>query len=386
MDLIQKFCETGDMNALSKIDDELATFALDQVPDVLEIYPHRDIIYNKRALKILELFDKAPPHGDNEDLNINGLYNVGASCYLDSVLVCLFAIPTEFVNDNILNATLKVKQGPMFDCAPNRSNDLVEKQYTDLENREDVQKQLRSIADSITGDGKVKRCTNLRKSLRKCPVSEDYHLHGEKDAGEFLGYILNMFDTNLAYKRITSLFTHELGDNPKKVVKSVVEDKNASIVQFVHGSWLSSMNQKNSYYMSEFLAETRDDVFDDLYYHKGNGYERRIVTEELISTPYLIFNVQRKYLSSRTGREIFLRTRIIPSETLSIYNGSRFQLIGVVVYTSHHYMAYFKYGYDWYFYDDMGGHVELVGEYEDLLKQKPSPITQGTIYYYNPIF
>jgi ubiquitin C-terminal hydrolase len=383
MNYLQEFCETGDLVALSRISNEMSDFALKLSPIVLEKYPNSENIYHRRALQIMELFDHAPEDSksDNSFCSIKGLRNIGESCYLDSALLALFVTPDDFVDDFILNTELKMRDGPRFDCAPDDNDTFVNKQL-DLNNRQAVQIQLRDMANSIRGLGNIKNCNYLRHALKNCPNEEEYHRSGEKDAGEFLGYILSMFDTNVAHKQTITHVTNDSGDVPENLIKvNSVDDIRSSVVQFVDSHKLLSLNQEIPYYISKFLSSISDDKLDknNRYNYRGIKYNRRIAKETLVSTPYLIFNIQRENVFSET-----LRTQIIPSETLTINNGNRFKLSAVVVHNYGHYMAYFKCS-NWYFYDDIDIKPKLIGDYKKMLKQRPSPITHGTIYYYQPL-
>jgi len=349
-------------------------------PYVLEKFPDQSNIYHQRALQTLELFSRAPALGNNCQ-SLKGLKNISQSCYLDSVLLTLFAVPNKFVTDNILNANLQVREGPSFDCAENKG-ELQVAQQTDLTNRKRVQEQFRNMTESIRNTGDVKYCTDLRSVLVNCSNAEQYHKGGEKDAGEFLGYILSMFDTNVARKEVVTYITNDLGLNPNLIEVSKRIDPVASIIQFVDSF---TLEKKKKHFISEFLSKVMDSgemSKNNRFKYNDQFYSRRIAKETLLSTPYLVFNIQRLHPVKNQR----LHTPIVPTDTLTIADGQRFQLSAIVVYLQGHYVAFLKCGNDWYYYNDLREQITLVGSYDQLLlRKKPSPFTDGTLYYYVPV-
>lgn len=384
MDKLKSYCNTGDISKLRLVTYPIKEILLESAPYALRKYKNNKGLYWHRAAEILDILSEPDYHGENCE-NLKGLKWVGNSCYLDSSLFSLFAVPTTFVDDNIINAILLPRNRPLV-CATNGSSQV------DLENRRTVQKQLRTIVKHIRGGGEgVKYCTDLRRALRKCPNAENYYDNNMKDAGEFLTYILEMFDTDVAVKETITYYTNNVTDvmpSVQDLVKSdnVNIDRRASIIQFVDSFRLSTYSNNKDHNIRQFLSDIIDSgEFDDANkpYYRGLRYNRRISITNLISTPYLIFRFQRLHPIT----EGILQTRIIPSQTLTLDVDARFILSAIIVFQAQHYTSYFRCGNDWYFYNDVDYNepIKIIGTYQNLLKSRPSPISGGTLYFYTPI-
>ena len=95
----------------------------------------------------------------------------------------------------------------------------------------------------------------------------------------------------------------------------------------------------------------------------------------------LIFNFYIVYQDDETLKEHFYKINIIPSKNIKIED-SKFNLCSIIVYKNMHYTCYFMCANQWYYYDDTALQtIKFVGEYDDLLKHKPSPKKNGILYF-----
>lgn len=393
MDNLKKYCNTNKLIYLTKIDREIGDFMLKQVPKVLKLYPENTNIYHKRALDILEIFYKPPPIGEETYCKkLFGLINVGESCYLDSVLFALFAIPNEFVDSNILYSDLKVNKNKFYMCT--KSFEISSKQgEIDMNNRKKVQNSLREIAESIRGSKKVEYCTDLRLVLKRCPSVDNFYETGMKDPAEFLIYLLRMFDVDKVVKEEIVYYTNYKGNiynldidetNPElKVMKRSIK-KDESIIQYIDKTYLNNLNKNEVYYISKFLT-TIDAEIENLIYTKKIYYSPYIVFYcERISFDILEYN--RMILSGDVDLEKLSiklnKIKIIPSKTITIESGDRFQLSSIVVWKDYHYTCYFKCGHTWYYYNDLNNNIKTIGTYQQMLRSNASPVSNGILYYY----
>ena len=270
------------------------------------------------------------------------LSNIGNSCYLDSVLLSLLTVQNDFVDSHILNAELKNRPVSRLECIPENRPKLPE---IDLRNRNRVQNELIKITNSIRGNKDVKRCTSLRKILESCPHEENFSDTRQKDAGEFLGYILNIFDTNVAVKQFDIYRTNDLNSDIDNIPKTDTNiDNKASIVHTIYHNDL--INIPNNTKINSLLTSIEDsgELEPDNYI---NGYKRRVEVQTIIQAPYLIFNLKRASpYSTRT-----ISTKIIPDKTIIVGNKS-LSLSAIVVHggsrSGGHYTAYLKLGQVWY--------------------------------------
>jgi ubiquitin C-terminal hydrolase len=411
MEQLKKYCKSGDLTDLSDIDYETSQFMLKQVPKVLSNYPDKSNFYHKRALQILEIFDIPPPLGSEEDCKkLYGLFNTGASCYLDSVLFSLFAIKNKFIDENMLYNDLKYDESKTalfgnFNCAKKvYSVNINKTKEIDLKNRKIIQENLRKIAESIRGNKDVEYCTDLRKSFKPCVYTEDFSETGMKDPAELLIFILKIFNLDKAvYEKVVyttkfniNIYETELDSsniilNVKEIPLSEKILRDENIVQFIDKTYLNNLDKKKLYYMSKFLTAIEAEL--------KSGDITTIYTKKLYYSPYIIFHFERISIdqnaynkmikSGRVNLEklpfVLNKVKIIPSMTITIGNGSRFQLSSVVIWKGYHYTCYFKCGLEWYYYDDIGSSIQYIGSYNKFLRSSPSPLTNGILYFYIPI-
>lgn len=393
---MENYCLTRNTKFLREITDPiLIKFIVRAVGYTLETYPDYNNKYNMMALEIIDIIYK--PVFSSMNCNYKGLSWVGNSCYMDSVLFALFSTATNFVYNNVLNTRLKRENGPRFCCSETNRNVPIEMaSEIDLEVRKAVQGQLRDIYTSITGGSNTETCTQLRRVLRRCPNVENYHDTRIKDAGEFLTYILEMFPTNVARRKYITYVTNDIiSENPTDMLESssYVDDR-SSIINMVDSHELQKLDS-GVHDIRQFVDNILDSgalTEENKFYsdNLGRYFSRRISYSLLISTPYLIFRFQRLGIDLRSGRKIFIGKKILPSQILTIKGESVSQmkflfLSSIVVYENLHYTVYFRCGNLWYYYDDISeeaNHTRLVGDYNKMLRSRPSPVTNGTLYFY----
>ena len=369
---ITSFCNMGDSQSLRLLHPETKDTLLKFVPYSLKKYQDKDNEYRKRSITILDILSNAPSYGEGVNCKqLKGLMNIKASCYMDSVIFSLFAIPNDFINTRILDYIII---NDSFNC--------------DAQNRRNIQTELRTITDGIRNGRVEKYCNKLRKYFSKCPHPvENFHRGGERDAMEFLVYLLSFFDVDIASKKTVTYGTNNVTDDISKIRKnekkqtSETLDLKSSILQFTNVYDLMQMDQNINHNIKDFITlyEDTGDLGDDVFNAEDLNmvFKRRISTTTLIDSPYIIFGFNKL---SPNG---FIKTSIIPSQTISLESGSRFQLIAIVIYSTKHYTSYFKCGTNWYYYNDLVSEMRFVGTFEKLLESKPSPITNGTLYFYS---
>lgn len=375
---LNNYCKTKNTDELRNTTPEIKKLLLFYAPYALKKYQDSDNVYHKLALEIIDILTIPPQNGMS--CNFFGLSNIGASCYLDSALFALFAVPSKFITKKILKVNLEKIQKTRIVCAENNSKSL------DLKNRKKVQIELNRIVDSIRGDNNIKYCTDLRQVLKKCKTSERYDLPGVGDAGDFLQYILDMFPTNVATKQFINYATYDItNDIPTNLIETTNRlDTESSVIQFISSIYLSNLEQNKNHDIRNFLELVEDSgelEVENWYNANGNTFPRIITKLRIINTPYLIFRFERLH----TFTQEFVNTKIIPSQTVTLRDLSRFVLCAIVVYKSVHYTTYFRCRSDWYYYDDTKSNIIRIGEFEKMLTWNPSPITNGTLYYYDSL-
>jgi hypothetical protein len=339
-------------------------------PLAMEKYRDERGIYYDRAKQAISLLS---PEADIllSCSNLRGLKWVDDSCYLDSSLFALFVVNTPFIYDNILNVDLHERSTSSLICGTDPKKDLM--------NREKVQAALVRIANTMSGDDNVKSCTQLRKALAKCPHVENYHKGGEKDAAEFLTYILSKFPTNIAIKE-TKTYGRTGNGEWNLITQSI--DKKASVVWQVDSLILYELPCKEYTDIGSFLTQVSDDMPDGGFHDDdGNTYIERREVVQLITSPFLIFSVHRRHIL--TGK--FIKRDILPTQQIIIDSGERYAFTAAVLWHAHHYIAYFRCKDGWFIFDDMSHSVEYIGTYDEMLELSPSVATNATMYFYVPI-
>ena len=321
--------------------------------------------------------------------NIRGLKWRGNSCYLDSTLVAFFSNPCRFT-DNILTMNLSENR---FSSSDKGLYPCGRTYNEDLENRQMVQNQLNIIVQSIRGYGNiVEYCFNLRETFKQCPNTENYYNNEIKDAGEFLGYLLSLFPVNTAVKRRITYATNDMSIEPpeRSLIKtSDILDKESSIIQPIDSFTLLSLRGQTSG-LNSFIKQKEDTypnelTAENLFYPKqdGIGYKRRITYETLERAPYIVFSLKRINLFTD-----FINTQIIPEPIINLPSGDVFFLSAIVIFEGLHYTCTFVCNDIWYYYNDLNSRnygIKKIGTYNDMLKIKPNPTTNGTQYYYTPV-
>lgn len=376
---LKKFCYTGNTHYLKYINKSTELFMIPAAKVALEEHFPNSYYYN-RAISIIDTFTPVPPL--LKCVSLTGPSNIGNTCYMDSVLFAMFAIPNIVLNNLTVNSTFKIRYTEDI-CGKNINQDLIIR--TDINNS--IKKLVKSmhtknISSQIS-------CYNLKQKIKKCKRLLVYYGDAQQDAGEFLTHIIDIYDDiNVAEKATTTYVTNNITEYNTDNMKIIgtVTDKKASIIKFVDAITLSFYGKNVD--IRTFLSSTEDSgVFtkDNLYYDENrDSYIRRIAKESIVSTPYLIFNIQR--LNPIDGKKS--KIKIYPSEIITLpISGQRFSLSAIVVHlggsSGGHYIAYIRCENKWLLYDDMEDGIEEIGTFKNLVNQKIT-LTSGTLYFYTP--
>jgi len=299
-----------------------------------------------------------------------GLKYTGNSCYQDSVLLALLARPNTFITENLLEKEIS------YD--PHRSIVCHKSRRKDLEYRKAVQNELVAITESIRGKKDIDYCSNLRSLLKKCPTFQEFHKTGTQDAGEFVSYLFELFKVEGVTVSRKSVVTNDLSPSPKIFLKVSQEIIHASPIIAVSPFMIKD---QDTVILSSFLDQTDDTVFDEenLYRKNGRTYKRRIENMMVTKADFLIFNVQRTYIS-REGRTVRIYTEIVPDKKLTVQH--KLTLYAIIVHRNVHYTCYIRCTGKWYYYNDMENSIKYVGDYNTMISGAPSPLKEGTMYFY----
>ena len=326
--------------------------------------------------------DSSGSEFENACTSFRGLDFTGNSCYQDSVLLATFAIPNDTTTDYILTKNVR-----LVSELPQRWTTCSENVETDFQRRKAIQNEIVRITNSMRKlDKSVRYCSVLRKLIQRCPGTEEFHLKGMQDAGEFLAYLFNLFQVDVATTSETTYVTNDLGDKPRWLRISSRRDEHASPIISVP---VSSVESKQAKYINQFLVRSEDAVFtrENLYKHSTGNYRRRKLVWRMIESPYMVFYVHRlKREHYMRGQKFRVREKAYYTPVIPVQRIGRLGLSAVVVHSHDHYMCYIKCRGVWFFYDDnpsgRSHKIIRIGTYDEMLASRPSPVNNGTLYFY----
>jgi ubiquitin C-terminal hydrolase len=270
-----------------------------------------------------------------------GLSYSNNSCYQDSILLCLLAIPNSFVTKTIL---LK-----------NVNNPYVEK----------VQDELIKITNIMRKCDSYYNCNNLRKILSRFNPPQDFGGSDTQDAGEFLQYLFRLFNIETTRRKI-EIYTSKNLDKKPTLSSKRIETMTPFILIPYH-------KIDNKLRISDMIENIDDEITSDTQI-------RKIEYSDIYEAPFLVFNAQRTILGKNRNFNYIYPDRIIKV-------GNRYlELYGIVIHISNHYTAFIKCNKDhWFFYNDMYDKIKKIGEYRDIFETNLDPRKYGTLYFYKEV-
>ena len=355
-----------------------------------------DLLYNSTDKTMVAKTKKSEKKSVTCKYKVRGLDYVSNSCYMDSTLLSLFAIPNKVITDNILNKNLdSLEDIPM---KWTKCSDNIEK---DIKRRKDIQTALNKITNSMRGLDKIKKCTMLRRLIAKCPGTQPFHLGGTQDAGEFLAYLFNIFQVDIAKTTRKTYGTNDKGKDPNwELIRTHVDKKTSPIIDIVS---TTLKDIPKDYNIAKFLKKTEYTNLDESerwYPDRDNkpalSFLRKKEVFKMKKSPYVVFNIIRtygeaKFSKSKKPKFLGIQTkniwkRVVAPEKLTL-KGKELNLSAIVVHTGGaHYVANFKCENDWFWYDDSPGSsrhiIRHIGTYDKMLKTKPNPLSHGTLFFY----
>ena len=311
---------------------------------------------------------------------LNGLEWIGNSCYMDSILLCLFGPSlNNFLAKEILFTNLE--------------NDT-RKNICQSYNTNDIQNQLLNIAFSIHNmfpeSKKIKNVQDFRNSLKKCPYKgrgseEQFYTNEMRDPGEFLMYLLGMFP--ISEKAVIDIKHYVANTNSKKYIKSdKLKDTKGSIVVNIDFFTIVNLKEEPVSLENFIKSEIRSGILskDNLYKvtegpYKDQEFSRHLEIRKIISAPAIIFSINR--INILAPNKILFTKFECPDEIV-LESKNKLYLSAITVYVGAHYVCYFKCKNKWYFYDDLN-EKEILREVDISAKNHQKIIMeQGSQYFY----
>ena len=277
-------------------------------------------------------------------------------CYIDAVIVAFFIGCSNFAEKHI-NKELKMENN--------------------LKIRKNIQSQLKIIFDIMmdTSQKQYIDCKMIRKYIKYHPTSDNFHFTDLNDASDFLKYIFEILEINSSHVNETVYGTDNINsENPRESSMDKITEKVKKESNIFENNDLPYLKKNKIYTTKKFLKSS--DEPSDL---KNNfKYERKIIKKELIKTDCLVLRINRYF-----DDDIFYKTKIIPSRKIKIENNYMY-LTAILVFENLHYTCYFLCEGGWYYYNDATlKKIKYIGDYNNMVKYTPSPLSQGILYFYN---
>jgi len=287
--------------------------------------------------------------------DFTGLDYIGNSCFIDSVLVCIFATP----NNQIIADLLRRKD--FYDGRKRKCS------TTDLAN---IQHELIKITDPMRRvEENYSTVTLFREAMKQCPNGHKFHQAKPADPDEFLKYLFDLFEVPDVSKRVATVYGRTGSEKWEQLEDSRYYDSNA----FVQKPNKELNLLEDGCNITDFIKE---ELISRPERWKNKHTERK-ETQTVLKSQFIIISISR---DRKTWKPISA-----PKEmTLS---GEQLQLTAIVVNDGNgHYVAKFKRGDEWFDYDDQHPDLVPIGQYDRMLLSKPSPLTHGTMFFYVPLF
>ena len=361
-------------------------------------------MHAQEILKIISSIGPVVPPVVSRDLcsQIRGLYWRRNSCYMDTSLHCMLAVPS-VLSHFILNVNLETPIIPVCGVTP----------ALDLINRRRVQTELRYITETIRGKAKPENMAatadKLRLLFRTCdlPASRQWWTGQTQEAGELISWLLSLFpiDLGIAVRKSYATNNIKLQDVSKMHQTATHISTQESPVVSIYQHDLQSKGSTTTP-ISDFLTDIQDSGELEAKYSfvatvgdKEESFRRSVRIKKLFKAPgAIIFNTHRggggehplKLVGGAAER--WIKTPIDPDEYITLDSGQRFEFCGVILYDGGHYTCCYNCTNIWYYYDDLQGRGDLsipteIGPYKTLMSGRYSREirTRGTVYFYKQI-
>lgn len=393
----QPFLQDSNIYKKEESDFDLSSFVFrDEEPEEEEsIFSEWELDWDSEP----EIEEWEDEDEDEGECNIKALRYNSNSCYMDSTLISLLAIPNKVITESVLNKNLDALKE--FNILWSRYSDNID---VDIERRKRIQQALNQIAKSMRTTGDVKNCVMFRKIISKCPGSQEFHGGETQDAGEFLSYLFNIFQVNIATTVRKTYGTNDLGPKPKWILNRKIIDPESSPIVDVVSTLLQQVPK--DYDISNFMKKKEYSEFDQenkWYPDKKNKpdlfYIRKKEIFKTTDSPYIVFNINRTYgepqftkptknkpVRFKGIKNKTIWKRLTVPETINIKD-NQLELTAIVVHTGGaHYVTNFKCDGIWYWYDDnpIGSTyiIKNIGSFQDMIKTNPKPLSHGTLFFY----
>ena len=240
-----------------------------------------------------------------------------------------------------------------------------------------MSKKVKQITNYIRGKGELKTpsCSSFRKIIKRCPGVQAFHTSEMQDAGEFLGYLFNIYQIDPATTS-NSVYLFDFNSNEWIQSSETIDNRASPIVEI--NPFMLTNDDKVVYSLKNALTITTETFLDDnnMINFQGKNYNLTKSVWRFISSTFLIFNIHR--LNPINGKYNKKKVEIL-EKIQNLY------LTSIVLFRNMHYTCLLQYEKEWYFYNDMiPNRLKKIGNFFDMVNSSYSPQTDGTIFFYMP--
>ena len=295
--------------------------------------------------------DRAHEDMENSCNTIRGLRWTGNSCYMDSVLVSIFAVPGSIVADTILHGVIvngTCETASLWKIRAELST---------------IRTKMRTETTDVS---------SFRSAIKACPVESKFHEMGTQEADDFLKYLFGLFTIVVATRRVCV--------SGRDAIETewipIMEDRMEVVSPIIDVNPSTLAEQDNDYDITKYIEMRESST--PVGWKAGFAY--KLQTTTVIDSPFIIFNISR---TQRDGQPLW--KRIAAPETMTLKK-VQLRLSAIVVHTgNNHYIAKFTCGDRWFHYDDRKTPaVVSIGLYKNMLESEHDPLTHGTLFFYTP--
>lgn len=272
--------------------------------------------------------------GEVKQLPLRGLNYSGNSCYQDVIYFILFAN-----QNNIIDTAFFKKQ---FDASKDLWIQCHEDIKVDVRRKTRIQLWLHEIMETIRNVDEPPRiltCFRMRRLFYGC-LSKlgDFHLKIPLSAGEFMGYLFNIFHFDVASVEIQNFGRKDLDGKWEQIEDPKIDNHCSPLWQITH----HDLKGRNPIVLSDLLSITDTFIYEEVV----NGYYARKVIRSIRSNIIIFFlrrNTGSDYVPNTIDTPVYPELKI-----------GELCLTGIVCHHMNHYTCFvlFQPTNTWYYYDD----------------------------------
>lgn len=258
-----------------------------------------------------------------------GLTNVGGfSCFMDSLIFPLL-LKDGYFKEKLLNGKNK---------CPEVQTSLIEI-YKNIEKNSSSSHSPNSLS-----------CIPLVKAMKNCNLIKEFATGEQQDESEFLIALMDLYDLSP-----TKVNERIYLSNDKRKWKNIKNlDINEAVLEIQ-----PELNEPLKIYQASNLEDYSEDPDNMPKDDDNNRYKYKYSAIRIINSECIIIHVKRRFLGRKDT------TPIIISKTLKDESSDRYYNLEIITfhtggYRGGHYRSFFRWGIDWYLYDDLSENIKLV--------------------------